>query len=230
MSQVLTAAQMREIEQTAIRSGLVTGLELMERAGQGVVAAMFKEWPALASGAHRAVVLCGPGNNGGDGFVVARLLAKAGWQVDLYATGWDMIWRDGSVRPSAPPDARVNAQRWYDTGGRITPLETDYGLSLCEGEHIVVVDALLGTGQNRDPELMLRHWWKAWDLRCNVSPGNHVHLVSVDVPTGYDTDSSALLTDAPFDPDLIVTFHTCKPVHRTLEKEATRIVVTDIGL
>ena len=99
MTKLLTAAQMRVIEQAAIESGEVTGLELMERAGQGVVEAIFEEWATLAGapaasvegGAaptasgilprdisgrkmSRAVILCGPWNNGGDGFVVARLL------------------------------------------------------------------------------------------------------------------------------------------------------------
>ncbi len=71
MAELLTAAQMRAIEQAAIDSGEVTGLELMERAGRGVVEAIFEEWPEFAQTSHRAVVLCGPGNNGGDGFVVA---------------------------------------------------------------------------------------------------------------------------------------------------------------
>ncbi len=77
MTELLTAAQMRAIEEAAIASGEVTGLELMERAGRGVVEAITAEWPELGAGC-RAVVLCGPGNNGGDGFVVARLLWQAG--------------------------------------------------------------------------------------------------------------------------------------------------------
>ncbi|MEO0766930.1 MAG: NAD(P)H-hydrate epimerase, partial [Pseudomonadota bacterium] len=76
MTDLLTAAQMRKLEHAAIESGAVTGLELMERAGLGVVEAMLDEWPELAMVAHRAVVLCGPGNNGGDGFVVARVLKE----------------------------------------------------------------------------------------------------------------------------------------------------------
>ena len=80
MVEVLTAAQMRSIEQEAISSGEVTGLALMERAGRGVVDAVFEQWPELAKTSHRAVVLCGPGNNGGDGFVVARLLKEWGWK------------------------------------------------------------------------------------------------------------------------------------------------------
>ncbi len=78
---------MRAIEQAAIDSGEVTGLELMKRAGQGVVDAIFEEWPDLKKTSHRAVVLCGPGNNGGDGFVVARLLKEWGWEVEVFLYG-----------------------------------------------------------------------------------------------------------------------------------------------
>ncbi len=88
MAELLTAAQMRAIEQAAIESGEVTGLELMERAGKGVVEAIFEEWPELAETSHKAVVLCGPGNNGGDGFVVARLLKEwGGWEVEVFLYG-----------------------------------------------------------------------------------------------------------------------------------------------
>ncbi|MXW87314.1 MAG: bifunctional ADP-dependent NAD(P)H-hydrate dehydratase/NAD(P)H-hydrate epimerase, partial [Boseongicola sp. SB0667_bin_21] len=76
MTVILTAEEMRAVEQAAMSSGEVTGLELMERAGRGVVEAIFENWPDLASTSHRAHVLCGPGNNGGDGFVVARLLKE----------------------------------------------------------------------------------------------------------------------------------------------------------
>ena len=103
MTELLTAAQMREIEQAAIESGEITGLELMERAGQGVVNAIFEDWPELAGkdgGAapehpgylsqtekhRRAVVLCGPGNNGGDGFVAARYLSNK-FNVSVFLTG-----------------------------------------------------------------------------------------------------------------------------------------------
>lgn len=123
MTELLTAAQMRAIEAAAIASGKVTGLELMERAGQGVVDAIFAQWPELAPAASgergpapvakatppeyfgqddgkalRAVVLCGPGNNGGDGLVVARLLKDAGWDVDVYFAG---------DPDKLPPDARL---------------------------------------------------------------------------------------------------------------------------
>ena len=60
MTELLTAAQMQTIEMAAIDSGDVTGLELMERAGRGVLEAIFEEWPVLAKTSHSAVVLCGP--------------------------------------------------------------------------------------------------------------------------------------------------------------------------
>ena len=67
------------------RLGRGHGLELMERAGRGVVEAIFARWPALAAAPHRALVFCGPGNNGGDGYVIARLLHDRGWQVAVHA-------------------------------------------------------------------------------------------------------------------------------------------------
>lgn len=87
MTELLTAAQMRAIELAAINSGEVTGLELMERAGRGVVEAILEEWPEMALTSHKALVLCGPGNNGGDGFVVARLLKQRGWEVEVFLYG-----------------------------------------------------------------------------------------------------------------------------------------------
>ena len=107
MTELLTAAQMRAVEQAAIDSGDVTGLDLMERAGAGVVEAIFEWRPELAEGERKAVVLCGPGNNGGDGFVVARLLKQRGWTVDVFLYGDEA---------KLPPDAAENARRWRELG------------------------------------------------------------------------------------------------------------------
>jgi NAD(P)H-hydrate repair Nnr-like enzyme with NAD(P)H-hydrate epimerase domain len=115
MTELLTAAQMRAVEQAAIDSGEVTGLELMERAGRGVVEAVLEEWPELALTSHKAVVLCGPGNNGGDGFVVARLLKERGWEVEVFFYG-----EEGKLAP----DALANYQRWGELGP-IQPLSSD---------------------------------------------------------------------------------------------------------
>ncbi|MEL7000410.1 MAG: NAD(P)H-hydrate epimerase, partial [Pseudomonadota bacterium] len=105
MTELLTAAQMRAVEQAAIDSGEVTGLELMERAGRGVVEAILEWGPELATAPHRAVVLCGPGNNGGDGFVVARLLKQRGWEVEVFLYGDE---------DKLPRDAAENARLWRE--------------------------------------------------------------------------------------------------------------------
>lgn len=224
----LTSEEMRGAEQRAIAAGDVTGLDLMERAGEGSVEAILGYWPALASGAHQAVVLCGPGGNGGDGFVVARLLKDMGWDVAVYAHGWDMIWRTGTARPDAPPDACANAERWAQMGGRLAALDAWDGAELCLSGHVVVVDALLGIGQTRDSSALLRPFWRAWDAMCDQSVDNSLHLVSLDVPTGYDSDSGALLSAMPFEPDLTVTFHAPKPVHDL--DDCGDVAIVDIGL
>jgi ADP-dependent NAD(P)H-hydrate dehydratase / NAD(P)H-hydrate epimerase len=233
MTELLTAAQMRAIEQAAIASGKVTGLELMERAGRGVVEAILEEWPALSEGAQRAVVLCGPGNNGGDGFVVARLLKERGWEVEVFLYG---------DADRLPPDARVNYERWLGMGdviqlsypditGEDVERFTDavYYLS----ETALIVDALFGIGLSR-PIGGLSPLFAYNDIEVGVgerlTPARHV---SVDLPSGMFSDDP----DPPgyllwFLSDLTVTFHRMKPahVHHWTARSCGHIVVKDIGL
>ncbi|MCG7492511.1 NAD(P)H-hydrate dehydratase [Thalassobius sp. Cn5-15] len=191
MTELLTAAQMRAIEQAAIQSGEVTGLELMERAGAGVVEAIFEEWPALADAPGRAVVLCGPGNNGGDGFVVARLLAARGWSMEVYLYG---------DAEKLPPDARVNYDRWCESGV-VFPL-ADSGLPKAD----IVVDALFGTGLTR-PFLDL-------PVVREIFNKGQVPIVAVDLPSGLCADSGRSLGgDLSLRADLSVTFHRMKLGH-----------------
>lgn len=176
MTELLTAAQMRAIEQAAIASGKVTGLELMERAGAGVVEAVFEEWPELGAGAHRAVVLCGPGNNGGDGFVVARLLKERGWEVEVFLYG---------DPERLPPDAKANFERWGKLGGRCrNDLAAIAGLKSPK----IVVDAVFGTGLRRP---MNKEISDILDVRSRMKwPGwVTTRWVAVDCPSGLDCDS-----------------------------------------
>jgi len=221
MAKILTTAQMRAAEAAAIASGAVSGLELMERAGQGVVAAVRAVWPGLV--AARAVVLCGPGNNGGDGYVVARLLAALGWDVFVLAT---------AAPERLPPDAAANARRWRAVGGRIGDYDAPHLRDLlCESDRdTVLIDALLGIGQDRRCDALLAPLNAALDHCRKVLPGAALHVVAVDLPTGYDADTGAVLADAPVKPDLTVTFHAEKPVHQILRSGGYAVVVKDIGL
>lgn len=172
MTELLTAAQMRAIEEAAIASGEVTGLELMERAGRGVVEAIFEEWPELQKAPHRAVVLCGPGNNGGDGFVIARLLKEWGWEVEVFLYG---------EPERLPPDARVNYERWRKIGD-INPL---YRFDAWDVEYDVAIDGIFGTGLKRAIEEDVGK--KASDI------GAIPRVVAIDLPSGFCADSGRQL-------------------------------------
>jgi hydroxyethylthiazole kinase-like uncharacterized protein yjeF len=222
MAELLTSAQMRSIEAAAIASGAVTGLELMERAGRGVVEAIFEEWPELRAGSFRAVVLCGPGNNGGDGFVVARLLHERGWQVRVLA----------AAKPDAMPrDAAVNARRWWGLG----PAEglTEANLRRGPGAEIYV-DAIFGTGLTRPPEgeidRILGHiGGYGGDLAFYRE-----RLVAVDAPSCLCLDSGRSLRRGWDQPRarLTVTFDSLKAGHVLAEGPALcgRVAVVDIGI
>lgn len=220
MTELLTAAQMRSLEQAAIQSGEVTGLELMERAGAGVVEAIYEEWPELQEGMRCAVVLCGPGNNGGDGFVVARLLKERGWEVEVFHYG-----DPGKL----PPDAKANYDRW----AKGDPVST-FDIGFFEGRSItpetsVVVDALFGTGLTRPVDLPISA------LSPTPELGQDHRLVAVDIPSGMCSDSGRVLVAgggemiaAPA--DLTVTFHRMKIAHILNAEDCGNCVVKDIGL
>jgi len=226
MTELLTAAQMRAIEQAAIASGKVTGLELMERAGRGVVEAVFEEWPEMAKGPHRAVVLCGPGNNGGDGFVVARLLKDWGWEVEVFLYG------DPN---KLPPDARANYERWLGMGAVLpydAPSLMEAGRqAILAGEATwVVVDALFGIGQRAPMDVALAPVNTLIDATFGQGMAPAPVFVSVDVPTGYDAETGEDLARRPMPTDLIVTFHARKPLHAMPHLADATCVVVDIGL
>lgn len=155
---ILTAAKMRAAEERAIAAGSSV-TELMERAGAGVAEAVRR----LASGAE-VLMLCGPGNNGGDGYVAARILRANGIAVRVAATG--------EPRTEAAALAR---QSW---GGAVDPLAD-------AGSAPIMVDALFGTGLSRPLDGAVRRaLFEASAARLKIA---------VDLPSGVDTDTGALL-------------------------------------
>lgn len=241
--ELLTAKQMREIEQAAIASGEVSGLELMERAGCGAIAAIFRQWPELecdhvaevdhVEGAGRpgpvreAVILCGPGNNGGDGFVVARLLRERNWHVRVYLMG-------DATR--LPPDARTNCDRWSKLGEVVPLRDEDFeGFVEAHPRVTLYVDALFGTGLSRPVAGLTQVMRTLRDARQR--PGRHV--VCIDMPSGFCADSGRFLAEGPeqvadatTEGDLTVTFHRTKVglLQGQALQASGRVVVADIGL
>ncbi|MEX3016015.1 NAD(P)H-hydrate dehydratase [Gymnodinialimonas hymeniacidonis] len=223
---LLTAAEMRGLETAAIASGEATGPDMMEQAGAGVVQAVLSRWPELRDGPRRAVVLCGPGNNGGDGYVIARLLAQQYWDVSVFGMG------EGDAMP---PDAVANRRRWEDIG-EVAPLEQ----ASADGADLIV-DAVFGTGLSRGfapPDRVggLFHNLFAdgfWGHGRELAP----YVVAVDVPSGLDADSGKVLwTDSQWCGDiaahLTVTFQQPKLGHVLADGPAQcgDLEVVDIGL
>lgn len=232
MSELLTAAQMGAIEQAAIGSGEVTGLKLMERAGRGVVEAVFEEWPELAKTSYRALVLCGPGNNGGDGFVVARVLKEWGWQVEVFLYG------DAAKLPA---DARVNYERWM-TLGAVRPWDDAAVRDHYEHDGVgpvLVVDALFGTGLTRSMPEDTEEAWNGFmpgALSMNAHVDNANRFVAIDFPSGVCSDSGRDFGALPT--HLTVTFHRAKLGHYLSQNcgnyggtfGCNKVKIVDIGL
>jgi len=208
-AEILTTREMRAVEGAAIASGSVTGSALMERAGAGVVREMLALWPECER-PGRAVILCGPGNNGGDGYVVARLLAERGWQLRLAA-----------LAPPATPDAQLAAACWPGEVAALSDLgpEDFPPGALC-------IDALFGTGLVRPLAPGL-----AAPLRLAAARG--CRIVAVDILSGLCADSGRVLggLDLP-GAALTVSFQRAKLGHVLAQggtlSGALRIV--DIGL
>lgn len=225
MTELLTAAQMRAIENAAIESGKVTSLELMERAGRGTVEAVFEEWPELLKTSQTAAVLCGPGNNGGDGFVVARLLKEWGWQVEVFLYG---------EADKLPPDARVNYDRWFGLGEVAQSWDA---YQKCERPD-VVIDAVFGIGLTRPLDAQAA---QGLDVRRRQKWPRHfaTKFVAVDCPSGLEANSGRRLQGSKPDElrclnlaDLTVTFHAPKLCHYLGEGAAVcgKVKIVDLGL
>jgi len=195
--EVLTNAQMAKADAYAVAHG-VASLTLMENAGQAVanaIAARFKPCPVT--------VLCGPGNNGGDGFVVARLLDESGFTV--------------RVAQDAEPkgDAAVMSERWKGTRVALAPEALD-GARL-------VVDGLFGAGLSRPLEGAYAQVVEAL---------NDLPVAAIDVPSGLSGDTGEPLGGVVVKAVLTVTFFRKKPGHLLLPGRALcgEIVVSDIGI
>lgn len=220
VTDLLTGAQMRAVEQGAIAAGNTSGLVLMERAAKGFVAAVYREWDALFQGRlgkptdffaskkpYTVCIYCGPGNNGGDGFAIAQLLERQGWKVLLRFLG----------KPDKlPPDAAEMYRRWQAVGhneerGRTPDL---------------VIDALFGTGLTRPLE---GQFAKAVSDISRLSL--NAPCVSVDLPSGLCADSGRVLGVAVH-ADLTVATGPLKLGHVLADgpRHCGRVTIADLGV
>ena len=175
-----TAEQVRRLDKCAIEGHGIPGMDLMERAGRCVFEAARQAFPD----AERYLVLCGGGNNGGDGYIVARLAIEAGIEVDVCAL------KDPS---GLEGDAATAAKRWQERGGVLTswPVRDT-------GRYDVIFDALLGTGLDRAPEGVYAEAIEAANQAESF-------VVAVDVPSGLNADTGVVMGTATV-ADLTATF------------------------
>ncbi|RCK49723.1 hypothetical protein TH44_14085 [Thalassospira xiamenensis] len=192
---------MYEADRKTIDAG-TTGDVLMENAGAAVVGEIVSRWTPRS-----VAVLCGPGNNGGDGFVIARLLRNAGWSVRLG------LLCDAEKLTG---DAALNAGRWDGAVERLSP-------ALLVGADLIV-DCLFGAGLDRSIEGELA------ELVCAVNACG-VPVVAVDVPSGVDGNSGDV-RGVSIRADVTVTFCRPKPGHYLLPGRVLcgQLIVCDIGI
>ncbi len=202
--ELLTTEEMARADRLAVDAG-VPSLALMENAGRAVAAEAMKLVPA----GSRVLVFCGPGNNGGDGFVAARLLAQAGYDVRVSCL---------VPRNDLKGDAAVMASRW--TG------EVSEGDQVGSFDEDIVIDALFGAGLSRpiDGASM------ANDVLCRIN-ATDTPVLAVDVPSGLDGNSGQAAGPV-LQATLTVTFFRRKPGHLLMPGRALcgRVVVADIGI
>jgi len=200
--ELLSPAEMAEADRLAIATGPLDGIGLMLRAGEAVAAVVLARYPA----ASRVHVLCGPGNNGGDGYVVARLLQESGVDVALWVSG----------EPRAGSDAAIAAAECSLAPRPLAEFAPEDGS--------IVVDALYGAGLSKP---------LSGDAASAVRIVKKFNLpvIAVDLPSGVSGDSGDIL-GAAFRAAVTVTFARRKPGHLLLpgRKRCGEIVVADIGI
>lgn len=162
------AQQVREMDRLTIESYGISGDELMQRAGQAAFDLLRQRWP----GAGRILVLAGTGNNGGDGFVVARLALQAGLQVQVMQLG---------DRQQIAGDAQTNAQRYAALAG-----DWQVYSDVLPGNMDVVVDAVFGTGLEREVE-------GRWAQALEAVNALRVPVLALDIPSGLHADTGRVL-------------------------------------
>jgi NAD(P)H-hydrate epimerase len=201
-NEILTVAEMYAADRFASDHG-VPSLDLMENAGRAVADEITRRWSS-----SRVVVLCGPGNNGGDGYVAARHLKSRGWDVRVSHLG---------TIDSLKGDAAKMAQLW---GGPAALVEAD----AIEGAQLVV-DAMFGAGLSRPLEGL------CVGLTECVNRSD-VPVVAVDVPSGIHGDRGRPLGDLAIGADLTVTFFRKKLAHVLMPARGLcgEIAVADIGI
>jgi hydroxyethylthiazole kinase-like uncharacterized protein yjeF len=183
----LTAAEMQEVDRLTTERFGIPGLQLMEAAGKSVAEVFLEQYGRRnAKPPGRVCVLCGKGNNGGDGFVVARHLKEEAERVEVY-----LLAAEGELKG----DAAKNYERWRETGGRVTAVASEKEWeknwpAIASAE--VIVDALLGTGIRGGAKGLIAQAIEDVNrVSRNATAARPAWIVAVDTPSGLPSDGEA---------------------------------------
>lgn len=202
---VLSVAEMARADAAAIAGGM-PGQQLMDNAGRAVADAV-----RVRFSPRSVLILCGPGNNGGDGFVTARYLSDAGWPVRVALLG---------RRDALRGEAAAHAALWID---EVIPLTDSVADVIAPAE--LIIDALFGAGLSRPLDGAAR-------AAVQAVTDTGLPVVAVDIPSGIAGDDGSIHGEGALRADLTVTFFRKKPGHLLLPGRTYcgDVVVADIGI
>jgi hydroxyethylthiazole kinase-like uncharacterized protein yjeF len=213
---ILNAEQMREADRRTIQDIGIASLVLMENAGRQVVAAIESLYPDLAD--RRIAIVCGKGNNGGDGFVVARTLQQRGFDVSVFVIG-----QISEVKG----DARINLTILGNIGQTVVEVADETSWELHGTEitgHDLIIDAMFGIGLSAP----LTGFYETVVADLNEAG---VPIVAIDIPSGMSADTADLIGDS-IEATVTVTLGAPKLplVLPPAEMRAGEVVIADIGI
>lgn len=189
---VLPTAAIRDIDRRAIEEFSMNSLVLMENAAGNCVNWLRQRYPNRLN----TVVLCGVGNNGGDGIVIARHLRAYGWNCDCFVLG---------SLDKLSADARSNAQILARPGSGLQLVDSSSFTAALQpiADAELIIDALLGTGATGNPRPPMSNWIEA----ANKTQADRI---AIDIPTGINADTGEIGTPY-FHADATLTFVALKP-------------------
>lgn len=220
---ILTRNESRQIDSAAIDELGFTGTVLMENAARGAADVAQKHFPAPSA----ITILCGPGNNGGDGFALARQLACLDHQAEVWLLSGGRTLTD---------DARFNRDIWVNAGGRVCTVGKSEAIDESEAmqklqqrlndldKHAVIFDCLLGTGISGPPR-------EPFATAISAVNDSAAAVIAVDVPSGLDCDTGETPGEA-ICAKFTVTFVATKRGYRTSNgrRHTGEVHVAHIGL
>ena len=217
-NRLVDADEMREMDRKTIEEFGIPGEVLMESAGRGVFFYIEENFPFLED----AVVFCGRGNNGGDGFVVARYLLNREVYVTVYLLG---------EKDQLKGDARLNCERYLKLGGELIELKEEAELDEVierASQTDLIIDAIFGTGLNSEVRGLAK---EVIELINEVSEDSGVPVIAVDIPSGVNASNGQIMGSAVY-ADATITFGLAKIGHYTFPGAGLigELELIDIGI